>query len=732
MPYGVSNEKMEDLKMGLNLIDGKEYKETLTGISSIVADVLVKTLGPYASTTTIDDGTYTYPTKDGWSVLNRLRFGSAVEDTLLKFIKQISFNLNSRVGDGTTTAVIAANHFIELLQQLIRNLAQEHGMIVRQADLLDIIDECTKELIEELHSPERLHKIEPDENGEYPDIYKIAYVSTNRNANIANMIKGIYDETNNPNIHVTINGNGETYTEIQKGYRLDAKLLFPECYINTEDKTFLSNDDNLVFVFNNNITYSEHMGIINACIRYGNNAAKPIIIMAPYYDEILTSVMSGTIHKCFNGGQIPSVQFVQIPLANTLQKNFMSDFTVLTEGQIISYDKVRIFNQLTKQQLKASGENIDETGDEYQGLLDNFDYKEPKEVLDQCVGVVHKVTTSDKYIMIENFSTDTPSYKTTLAEITEAYEEAKKNNVDNLNKDYLNANLRRIKFIGNTGIIHVGGDSDLVRQCTKDSVDDAVLACRSAFENGYIRGLNMETISVAAILYSKYFANSVELVTDGGSISKAKSYKITNQNGFLRACVFNLIVGTFAATSKDVMRNKYINNDFGFEITDDDYKWSVSKLSMDDVITTCITKNYCFDIVTEVFEPAGQSLVNSVSTDCEILSAMTSILSLLLSSNQLLSINKVYDRKRGRAQVIKDKQEEIGEIARTVVDVLTSNGCTFFGNGLIRVARDVDHKRSIAPDEPSTVEGPSPANTTIPHEFIDAAAFLDAINFKTK
>lgn len=681
MPYGVSNEKLEDLKTGLNLIDGKEYKETLTGISSIVADVLVKTLGPYAATTTIDDGTYTYPTKDGWSVLNRLRFGSAVEDTMLKFIKQISFALNSKVGDGTTTAVIAANHFIELLQQLMKMLAQKYGMIIRQADFLDIIDACTKEIIEELHSQERLHRIVKDVAKGYVDIYKIAYVSTNRNSAIANMIMEIYNQTDNPNIHVTIDGNSETHIEIQKGYRLDAKLLFPECYINTEDKTCVCNDDSLIFVFNNNITYAEHMGIINAIIRYGSNAAKTVVVMAPYYDEVITSVMSGTIHKCFNGGQIPSVQFVQIPLSTTLQKNFIEDFTVLVGGQIISYDKVRIFNQLAKQQLKAQGEEVDETGDEYRGLLDNFNYNEPKNVLDECVGISHKTTSSDKYVMIENFSTETPAYKATFTKITEEYENAKKKDTDNLSKDYLNANLRRIKFIGNTGIIHVGGDSDLVRQCTKDSVDDAVLACRSAFENGYIRGLNMETISVAASLYSSYFRDSVSPKVSKETPSiVAANFEITDKTKFLKACVFNLIVGTFVGTSKDVMRNKYINNDFGFKITDNDYKWSESKLTMDEVIAACITNNLCFDIVTETFEEAGLSLVNSVATDCEILTAMTSILSLLLSSNQLLSINKVYDRKRGRAQIIKDKQEEYSAIVKSVVDVLNENGCMLFDN----------------------------------------------------
>ena len=58
----VSEETLNSIKLGLNLVDGKEYRETLTGIALIVSDILVKTLGPYASTTTIDDGVFTYAT----------------------------------------------------------------------------------------------------------------------------------------------------------------------------------------------------------------------------------------------------------------------------------------------------------------------------------------------------------------------------------------------------------------------------------------------------------------------------------------------------------------------------------------------------------------------------------------------------------------------------------------------------------------------------------------------
>ena len=125
----VSEEKIDEIQMGMNLVKGDEYRETLAGISASVSDVLVKTLGPYAATTTIDDGTFTYPTKDGWSVLNRLRFADVIHETLFKFIKQISFALNSKVGDGTTTTlVLLEGIFNEGLKLItVGRLAEEKG-----------------------------------------------------------------------------------------------------------------------------------------------------------------------------------------------------------------------------------------------------------------------------------------------------------------------------------------------------------------------------------------------------------------------------------------------------------------------------------------------------------------------------------------------------------------------------------------------------------------------------
>ena len=664
----LTTDKINEVRMGLNLVEGDEYRETLAAISEVVSDILGKTLGPYASTTTIDDGAYTYSTKDGWSVLNRLRFGDVVHETLFKFIRQISFQLNSRVGDGTTTAVIAADFFTRMLREFMSSVRyDDNGDILRQADLLNCINDCKDKIIEELHSPERLHMVKRSING-YDDIYKIAYVSANRNATIANIIKDIYNQTDNPNIHVTLNSNqSTTYGEVQRGYKLDAKLLMAECYVNTEDKTSIINDDSMVFVFNHNVTYAEHFVLVQQLITLANQSKKVLVLVAPYYDEVITSILSTTISRCAQQGQVPNTMIVQCPMTSQSQKNYVDDFAVLTNAEIFSYTYVRMYNQLVKQyNAKLNNTELDDEFDEFKGLLENSDFEAPSDIIELCKGVAHKITLSEKFLLLENFSVDSNRYVTRKKEILETFEEVKdkykaSSSVDPLNKEYLDAHMRYVKFMGNTGVIHVGGDSDLVRQCDKDSIDDAVLACRSAFENGYIRGLNLETISVAQDLGNK---------CDEKHNVEREIYKIFER--------------VFRATSLKVMANKYDNYD---SYSQDEPVWksyedATKHVSAVDVLDTCIANNLCFDIVSETYQHADNeeelTLVNSVSTDCEILTAMTSILSLLLSSNQLLSINKTYDRTRSKAKVLSEEADKAAAWGEGISRALIKNGFMMF------------------------------------------------------
>lgn len=633
----------------MNVIEGDEFRETFIAVASVVAEVLSKTLGPYASTTAIDDGTaFTYPTKDGWHVISNLTFSDPTMSTLLKFIKDISFSLNSKVGDGTTTAIVTAYHFLDELYSFLE--ASEN---IRQADLINALDKIKKEIIEELHSESRLHHIVKNPETGYDDIYKIAMVASNGNTQIASIIKEIYDKTDNPNIHVTALGNSgdnETTYEIQNGYKLDSKAILGECYWNTDDKTYVINEQCIAVVFNHNVTYSEHAYIVQDILNMGAKNNKKVVIFAPYFDEPFMQVFTAQIVRMYKNNQVPSGIFVQVPVSTQAMKNYLNDFTCLIGAQVFDYAKVRMYTQLRNQLLGKENEN-----DEFANLAENAGFKSTDEIISMCIGKPMKITIAAKYTLLEEFDTTTDLYKTTLDAISSEYYEIKAKydkTLDFINTEYMNAHMRYVKFIGKTGIIHIGGGHDLVKQCNKDTIDDAVLACRSAFEYGYIRGFNIETIDAARKVQERYESLSVENICAG------------------------MIRNAFMHSSLDVMHNKYPEIKDWDEFTkkplwkDNDGE----EISSLDVIHKACATNSCYNIVTETFEPAGESIINSVSTDTEILNAAVDILTLIASSNQLLSINRQFDKASARKNMLEMKKAESKAIAAGWVEATKEIG----------------------------------------------------------
>jgi chaperonin GroEL (HSP60 family) len=252
-------------------------------------------------------------------------------------------------------------------------------------------------------------------------------------------------------------------------------------------------------------------------------------------------------------------------------------------------------------------------------------------------------------------------YKNTYDFINKEYEAAKAKadaNQNRISLSYSEAHMRLIKFSGQTGTIFVGGDSELSCKCLKDAVDDAVLACRSAYEHGYIRGLNLETLSAITKLSNEL------AVTD-------------TQSKLKKECL-SMFFDVFEELAINVMYNKYADDDISREDFVNAPVWNnkwvggdSNKLYLNDkdintpklILYACIENNYEYNIVTEQFAPAGFSVVNSVSTDIEVIKATTSILSLLLSSNQLISINRQFDRDKSIEEAEKRERKRYANIA---------------------------------------------------------------------
>ena len=176
----------DEILANSNVVTGDEYRKLVCTVAQIASDVVVKTLGPYGATTVIDDGSgITYPTKDGWACLSRLQFIDPIYNTIFQMLKKISFNSVTTVGDGTTTAMVVANNFLkELYTEFIPKVKQEGSF--RQADFVETMIKTSKVLEDKLKSNSNVKII--DSEGDFHDIWKIAYVATNGNKNFADII----------------------------------------------------------------------------------------------------------------------------------------------------------------------------------------------------------------------------------------------------------------------------------------------------------------------------------------------------------------------------------------------------------------------------------------------------------------------------------------------------------------------------------------------------------------
>ena len=629
----------DDIRYGTNIITGDEYLETMLAVADVGAEMVVKTLGPYGKTTIIDDGSFTYPTKDGWSILKRLRFNDPIFNTLYGVLKQVSFDIVNKVGDGTTTAFNGATIFMHKVLEY----AKEREF--RQADFLRLLNEVTEEIVTELKQSKYVKKIDID--GDFSDIYKIANISSNGNEELSRMIQEIYQKTQNPNIYVTLDASDRLSYEVQDGYKLDCFPINQKGYRNSDEGTYVVNERALVAIFDHNVSYNEHNKLIGALSRYAASKNCSVFIFAPHFDDIMTNIIGTSVNSMLQQGQVPNIMIIQVPLSMNIHRAYLSDLVLLTNAQVMDYGKVRAFNVLVHNQTADTDNKIEDE------LLrtDQYNFAEPTDILDMCLGKSNKLIIGEKYVMVQDYKSivNPQLYESTLKEVKDTYNSLKERankNTTTLQKDYMDAYQHYTKLFGNMGIVKVGGASELEKHCLKDAVDDAVLACRSAFDHGYIRGLNLTTLNVIRNIQVKG--------EDKESIEKLE--------------ILNMIFEVFFDMALTVLRNKYDDNVRRDVKTPDG---GTMDLTNPDILWVAIEHECGYDLLNECFMTDDDcTVINSTLTDIEVLRGVVSILSTMLTSNQFLSINRSYDRTMGRKQQHEAKLRDQVDIAAAVADVI--------------------------------------------------------------
>lgn len=565
-----------------NVIGKEDFKERLLTVFDMVSEAIINTLGPYGSQVIIDEFGEPHITKDGWSLLRRLRYHDKdyVLNNILNLLIRIAGPVVSTVGDGSSSSIAMSNELFKNLtsSETIKSLRSKE-----KQDLLNYAAELISDTIQK-------NSIKIEKDGPLDEIYKLAHVSTNGNDEIAKMIQDIYKKTGNPTIHYKEAKGTKTTYEIIEGYKITAGLL-DAIYINSDDGTCeISNPYYLMF--DHKIDNTLYPQIVQKAYNIARVDNRKLVVITPYISRNYLDAIAYETRLQYKAGIGGEIIYVHVSTASNVLMDYYSDFAILTGGSLITeidYNKyVEIDEYLTK--CEKEGTEIDGV---YVNSFDIRNFMGESEFV--SIGM-NELTASGLNHKNEKM------YEIHLKKAITDYEDMRERNRELNRQDIKEYELKQrvAKLKCSIGNILVGGMTTLERNANLDLVEDAVKATESAYVYGYNIGGSLAIVKGATEVMK-------QLVNDGQKDSSL--YDICKIIGTSATAVYSLVLG-----------NKY----------EDDIE------SINAIVKTSLATDTIYDLVKEEY---SRDIINSCRTDIEILKASISVVSLLLSSSLFVSIN---------------------------------------------------------------------------------------------
>lgn len=470
-----------------NIVKKEDLRKIQKDVLETIENALIQSFGPNASNTMIfADGKANKYTKDGHEILSSIKILNEIESSVQRDLVDITHNIVKKVGDGTTSATILA---AEIFNYLIK-VEDEYTPY----ELMRYFDKAVKLI------SEGILKNKQEFNSDMA--YKIAMISTNGNEKISNELKEIYEKYGN-DVFINVTVTTQDYNSIKVYDGLSMKEgLYSSVYMNKpeENKADLRNAH--IYYFDDPIDTREMMALFDAIIMTNvfkrEGEIKPTVILAPH----ISRDMSTRIEQVENMmSQFKGMDKPPLIIINNIFANGNIDDIVKMCGckPIKKYIDFKQQQEDIEKGLAPTPETVTDFcgyADEVVASTAETKFINPKNmVIKDENGVITGYT--NEYYALVNFIEN---------EIDRARNDGEdSNSIGGLRRrlNALKANL--IEYV-------IGGISAQDRDALKCLVEDAVLNCRSAAENGVGYGANFEGYRVATNL--KVEDEKIEMMVD--------------------------------------------------------------------------------------------------------------------------------------------------------------------------------------------------------------------------
>ena len=93
-----------------------------------------------------------------------------------------------------------------------------------------------------------------------------------------------------------------------------------------------------------------HKQIITSISQLASMKNTEYIILAPYFDDIICSIIQNSAAQMIRNGQYPNIMLVQIPTSLNMHQLALTDISVLSNSLIFTETLVKVFNTMVHNQ----------------------------------------------------------------------------------------------------------------------------------------------------------------------------------------------------------------------------------------------------------------------------------------------------------------------------------------------------------------------------------------------
>lgn len=300
----------------------KEAKDLLFSGIQKLHDAVASTLGPNGKTVIItDEYGKPYVTKDGVSVARKIYFKDVVENIGAQLVKEVCELQVTQAGDGTTTAIVLANAFIQNLKYFDSN------------EINKAFDEIIPKVIEQLKFNSKELKRE--------DIKYVASISANNDIQIGNIIQQAYNFSNI--IKIEESSNLKDSIENIEGMKLDTSYMSKRFTNTIKEHCELNNPH--VLLLDGKL---EDLMSFKVILESVANKDESILIITEYISEkelrkLESQVLSGNIKLCI----------IKTPGFGPVRKDFIRDLSDFTGAEIINIQSNKQYSPACLGKLKS-------------------------------------------------------------------------------------------------------------------------------------------------------------------------------------------------------------------------------------------------------------------------------------------------------------------------------------------------------------------------------------------